>query len=254
MPNTKIRIATGVATLAALLAAGAANAADLGGSLLRVGSDTTSPPMEYVDTATGQIVGFDVDLVNAICERINCRAEFITTGWDGIFAALQNGQFDFVASGVSITEERDRVMDFSEPYLINSQAILTRVDAGALTLADFEGGRSRLAAQANTTDSITAAEIVGRENVQAYDTFNAAILALQNGDVDGVVINGANARAYEAQFAGQLMVGVTGLKADPLGLVFQEGDPMRDAFNEGLAEIQADGTLDALVARYWTAE
>ncbi|EAR51791.1 putative amino acid uptake ABC transporter periplasmic solute-binding protein precursor [Oceanicola granulosus HTCC2516] len=253
MTTTLTRRALGTAALALLMAA-PAGAADLGGQLLRVGSDTTSPPMEYIDTATGQIVGFDVDVVNAICERINCQAEFITTGWDGIFAALQNGQFDLVASGVSITDERDQVMDFTDPYIVNSQAILTRVDAGEMSVEDFESGGLSLAAQANTTDSITAAEIVGRENVQAYDTFNGAVLALQNGDVDGVVINGANAAAYEAQFAGQLVVGVTGLKADPLGLVFQEGDPMRDAFNEGLAEIKADGTLDALMARYWTAE
>jgi polar amino acid transport system substrate-binding protein len=83
----------------ALMASGAAHAADLGGKLLKVGSDTTSPPMESVDTATGQIVGFDVDVVNAICAKINCKAEFVTTGWDGIFAALDQGSFDLVASG-----------------------------------------------------------------------------------------------------------------------------------------------------------
>ena len=68
-----------VATLAlAVFAAGAAHAADLGGKLLKVGSDTTSPPMESVDPASGQIVGFDVDVVNAICAKINCQAEFVT--------------------------------------------------------------------------------------------------------------------------------------------------------------------------------
>ena len=86
--------------------AGAGQAADLGGKVLKVGSDTTYPPMETVDPATGQIVGFDVDILNAICAKINCKAEFVTTAWDGIFAALQQGQFDLVASGVSITDER----------------------------------------------------------------------------------------------------------------------------------------------------
>ncbi len=98
------RILTGLAM--ALLMSGAAHAADLGGKLLKVGSDTTSPPMESVDAATGQIVGFDVDVVNAVCAKINCKAEFVTTGWDGIFAALDQGNFDLVASGVSITDER----------------------------------------------------------------------------------------------------------------------------------------------------
>ena len=86
-----------------------------------------------------------------------------------------------------------------------------------------------------------------------YDTFNGSVLALRNGDVDGVVINGANAGAYEAEFAGELVVTIRDLKADPLGLVFQKGDERVVAFNEGLAAIKADGTLDKLNARYWTA-
>lgn len=236
------------------LAAGPLAAADLGGAVLKVGSDTTSPPMEYVDESTGQIVGFDVDVVTAICAKINCKAEFVTTGWDGIFAALDQGQFDLVASGVSITDERKAAMDFSEPYIINSQAILTRVDEQGLTVADFESGAKKLAAQANTTDAALAETIVGKDNVQAYDTFNAAILALQNKDVDGVVINGANASAYEQEFAGQLVAGIKDLQADPLGLVFRKGDGNVAAFNEGLAAIKADGTLDQLIAKYWAAE
>lgn len=241
-------------TLFAALALGtAAHAADLGGAVLKVGSDTASPPMEFIDPATGAIVGFDIDVVNAICEKINCKVEFISTGWDGIFTALQEGQFDLVASGVSITEERLQVMDFSEPYIVNGQAILVRADDAALTVDDFKTGK-KLAAQANTTDAETAGEIVGTDNVQGYDTFNGAILALRNGDVDGAVINGANAGAYEAEFAGELVVTIRDLKADPLGLVFQKGDEKVAAFNEGLAAIKADGTLDALIAKYWTAE
>ena len=228
-------------------------AADLGGVTLKIGSDTTSPPMESVDQASGQIVGFDVDVVNAICAKINCKAEFITTGWDGIFAALGEGQFDLVASGVSITDERKATMDFSQPYLVNSQAILVRAADSGLTLDDFKAGK-KLSAQANTTDADLAKSIVGDGNVLAYDTFNASVLALQNKDVDGVVINGANGGAYEKEFAGELVVGIKDLQADPLGLVFRKGDPNVAAFNEGLAAIKADGTLDALIAKYWTAD
>ena len=95
---------TALTLLAALALTTAAHAADLGGATLKVASDTTSPPMEFIDPDTGAIVGFDVDVVNAICAKINCTAEFVTTGWDGIFTALQEGQFDLVASGVSIPD------------------------------------------------------------------------------------------------------------------------------------------------------
>ena len=96
-----------------MLFAGWANAADLGGKVLRIGSDTTYPPMEMVDEKTGEIIGFDVDLVDAICERINCVPQFVTTAWDGIFAALQQGEFDMVVSGVSITPERDKPVSYT---------------------------------------------------------------------------------------------------------------------------------------------
>ena len=226
----------------------AAHAADLEGQVLKVGTDATYPPMEAVDEATGEIVGFDVDLLNAVCERINCVPQFVNTAWDGIFAALQQGEFDLVVSGVSITAERDESMDFSEPYLVVSQAILVRVEDAELTVDDFK--TRKLAAQTATTNAQLAEELVGRDNVSLYDAFAGAILALQNADVDGVVIDGTSGAAYEQEFAGELTIGVTGLQADPLGIVFQEGDPMVDAFNEALAAIKEDGTLDELIAKY----
>jgi polar amino acid transport system substrate-binding protein len=235
----------------ALLASGTAHGADLGGKLMKVGSDTTSPPMESVDTATGQIVGFDVDVVNAVCAKINCKAEFVTTGWDGIFAALDQGNFDFVASGVSITDERKKAMDFSEPYIVNSQAVLMRVADEGLSVDDFKSKGKKLSAQANTTDAQVAEGIVGKDNVVAYDSFSASVIALKNKDVDGVVINGANAAAYEKEFAGELVVPIRNLQSDPLGLVFRKGDENAAAFNEGIEAIKKDGTLDALIAKYW---
>lgn len=241
-----------ILTLAlALMSSVAAHAADLEGKMLKVGSDTTSPPMESVDPATGQIVGFDVDVVNAICAKINCKAEFVTTGWDGIFAALEQGNFDLVASGVSITDERKKAMDFSEPYIINSQAVLMRAEDDGLTLDDFKSKGKKLSAQANTTDAQVAEGIVGKDNVVAYDSFSASVIALKNKDVDGVVINGANAAAYEREFAGDLVASIKDLESDPLGLVFRKGDENVAAFNEGLKAIKDDGTLDQLIAKYW---
>jgi len=240
-----------IALAVAALASSVSHAADLGGKLLKVGSDTTSPPMESIDPATGQVVGFDVDVVNAVCAKINCQAEFVTTGWDGIFAALDQGSFDLVASGVSITEERKKAMDFSDPYIVNSQAVLMRADDQGITLDAFKDAGRKLSAQANTTDAQVAESVVGKENVAAYDTFSAAIIALKNKDVDGVVINGANAAAYEREFAGELVVAIKDLESDPLGLVFRKGDENVAAFNEGLKMIKDDGTLDQLISKYW---
>ncbi len=226
-------------------------AADLGGKVLKVGTDATYPPMETIDEATGEIVGFDVDVMNAICSEINCEPEFVNTAWDGIFAALQQGDLDLVISGVSITDERDKVMDFSDPYLVVSQAILLRVEDGGLTIEDFHAGGRKLAAQTATTNAKLAEELVGRDGVSLYDSFAGAILALQNADVDGVVLDETSGSAYEQEFAGELTTGITGLQADPLGIVFLEGDTMVEAFNEGIAMIRASGVLDELIQKYW---
>ncbi len=239
--------------LAMILAWGFAQA-DLGGRTVIVGSDTTYPPFETVDDQ-GNIVGFDVDVVNAICERINCVAEFKTYAWDGIVAAIGTGtfaDFDMVASGVSITAERARTAAFSDPYLIVSQAITVRVENEDYTLESFttDGSSLRLGAQLGTTNAELGAELVG-DRLVTYDDFASAVLALLQGDLDGVIIDGVTADAFVSQYAGELVVEITGLDDGPLGFVFEQGDELLDAFNEGLAALKADGTLDELIAKWF---
>ena len=197
------------------------------------------------------VKGFDVDVVAEICERINCTPNWVTTAWDGIFAALADGQFDMVVSGVTITDERDKIVDFSDPYIIVQQGVLMRVEDEGATIDAFKSGELRLASQNGTTNAALGEELVGRDNLQLFDSFNNAVVAVQNGDVDGVIIDSTSAAAYEQEFAGELTVGITGLCSDPLGLVFQEGDSIQDAFNEGLAMIKDDGTLQKLVVKWW---
>ena len=228
-------------------------AADLGGRVLNIGSDTTYPPHESINE-DGVVVGFDVDVVQEICDRINCKPNWVTTAWDGIFPALADGQFDMVVSGVTITEERDKIVDFSDPYIIVQQGVLMRVEDAGKTIDAFKSGDLRLASQNGTTNAQLGEELVGRDNLQLFDSFNNAVVAVQNGDVDGVIIDSTSAAAYEQEFAGELTVGIEGLQSDPLGLVFQEGDSLQDAFNEGLAMIKEDGTLNELLIRWWPSE
>lgn len=224
-------------------------AADLGGRVISIGSDTTYPPHEFIED--GVVKGFDVDVVAAICERINCVPNWVTTAWDGIFPALADGQFDMVVSGVTITEERDKIVDFSDLYIIVQQGILMRVSDKGATIDDFISGAMKLASQNGTTNAALGEELVGRDNLALFDSFNNAVIAVQNEDVDGVIIDSTSAAAYEQEFAGELAVGITGLSSDPLGLVFQEGDGMQDDFNVGLAAMIADGTMQKLMIKWW---
>jgi polar amino acid transport system substrate-binding protein len=243
-----------VCLLVVLLVASAALAQlpDLEGRTINIGSDTTYPPMETINDATGEVEGFEVDVMNALCERLNCTANFITTNWDGIFIALAQGEFDMVVSGVTITEERDKEMDFSLPHIITSQAIMTRVADEGLILEDFtgEGSTLLLGSQIGTTNAALAEELVGRDRVKLFDAFQAALLALQNGDINGVVIDGTSAGAYEQEFAGELVVNIVGLTSEPLGLVFPEGSELVEVFNAGIEAMKADGSLKELTEQY----
>jgi polar amino acid transport system substrate-binding protein len=131
-----------------------------------------------------------------------------------------------------------------------SQSIIVRVDDEDITLDDIKSGK-KLGAQTGTTNAQLAESLVGRANMNVYDTGAAAILALNNGDIDGVVADAVSAVAYEQEFAGELVTAITGLESDPLGLVFPEGSELVDAFNVGLKQIQEDGTLDALIQKYF---
>ena len=94
-------------------------AADLGGKVVQIGTDPTYPPHEYIDENTKQVVGFDVDVVVEICKLVNCIPVWNPTAWEGIFPALAQGRWDMVVSGVTITEERDKIVDFSDPYILS---------------------------------------------------------------------------------------------------------------------------------------
>ena len=123
--------------LGAILIASPIYSADLGGRILDIGSDTTYPPHESIDPNTGEVVGFDVDVVAEICKKINCKPNWVTTAWDGIFAALANKQFDMVVSGVTITDERDKIIDFSDGYINIAQRIMVSADSDIASLQDL---------------------------------------------------------------------------------------------------------------------
>lgn len=226
---------------------------DLGGREIRVGSDTTYPPFEFVD-ANKQIVGFDPDLLAEICRRANCRAVFTTAAWDGIFVALAQGQFDAVASGVTITEERLKTLDFSEPYLRYGQVVLVRADEAAVTGIDALTGR-KVAVQTGTTNDEKASALqkegkVG--DVRRYETFALAVKALINGDVDAVIIDSYAADGFINLTPDKIKKVGEPFTSEALGIALKKGDTaLKQAFDAALAQMKADGTLDGLYKKWF---
>ena len=234
--------------------------ADLKGRMLKVGSDTTYPPFEFVDTKTNRIVGFDVDLVNAICNLINCKAQFITTNFDTIFVALAQKQFDMVVSGVTVTDERKKTVDFGDSYLKYGETLLIKAgDTTVKSKDDLKNTKIIVGVQTGTSNEQTALKLVADQKAQIkrYDTFDQAVAALIAGDVNCVEIDQPAALGYMATNPGKIQTIQDTFTSDDLAMAFQKGDKeLVDAFNAGLKAIRDNGTYNNIQDFWfnkWTA-
>ncbi len=223
---------------------------DLGGKTVVVAVENAYPPFNMIDEASGEAVGWDYDVVREICIRINCVPEFKEAAWDGIFPAMQAGEYDWLADGVTYTEERDQIVDFSMPYVTVGQVLLVRAGETA-TLDDFKNDPAKVVGtQIGTTNEIVAHETFGADRVQSFEDFGAAVLALLSNDVDGVVIDTISASGFMSENEGQLMIG-SGITSDEqLAFVFPPGSDLTASVDAALQSMIDDGTLDTLNAKW----
>jgi len=228
---------------------------DLGGRTIRVATDATYPPFEMLD-ANKNIVGYDIDLITEICQLAKCKPEIKSTAWEGIFPALQKGDYDAVISGVTITAERDKTMDFTDPYIEVGQVVLVRADetriAGVNDLAD-----KVVAVQKGTTNDETATNFQKEgkvKEVKRFPTFDLAVKSLLNKDADAVIIDNTAASGYMGTNPDKLKVAGEKFTSEGLGIVVREGDKtLQGAFNAALKVLKENGTLDKLY-RKWFVE
>ncbi|MBM3189648.1 MAG: transporter substrate-binding domain-containing protein, partial [Chloroflexi bacterium] len=221
-----------------------------------IATDAAFPPMEFVD-ANKQIVGFDIDMMNAIAERMGLEIEYKNTAWDGIFAGLESGDYDAILSSVTITDERKQTYDFSDPYINAGQAVV--VVAGEMAIqGDKDLAGKTVGAQIGTTGAF-AVQKIAEATLKEYDTIDLAFMDLLAGNVDAVVVDTPVAADYALasdQFRGKLKIVGEPFTDEYYGLVVRKGQ-MQDllkAFNEGLKAIKADGTYDAIYAKWISGE
>lgn len=214
---------------------------------LTIASDATWPPMEYVNEDR-EVVGFDIDLINAIGEAAGVEIEVRNTAWDGIFAGLLNGDYDAVISSVTITEERERTMDFSEPYLNAGQVLIVPADVDDVSaLADLQG--ESVGAQIGTTGYFEAENAEGVDAL-SYDEIGLAVEDLANGQIAGVVADTPIAADYVLQnerYQDQLKIVGEPFTEEYFGIAVRKGnDRVLKVINEGLAEVKESGRLEEL--------
>lgn len=152
---------------------------------MKVGTDATYPPFEYVDEKTRQITGFDIDLMRAICENLGVKVDFVVVPFDAIISGLNSGKYDCVISSMTITTERAQAVLFSEPYYDAGQSIAVARDNQSIkSINDLVG--KRIGVQLGTTGEMLAKQIEGA-NVRSFDNIGDAFRDLANGNLDAIV-------------------------------------------------------------------
>ncbi len=221
---------------------------DLGGREITIATENAYLPFNFVDLETGDAQGWDYDFMNEACARLNCTPVWIEFAWDTMIASVAEGQFDMAADGITITEERAQIVDFSKGYVATDQRLLVRIDEDRFTnIEEFAADESLiLGEQVGTTNYATAVDQVGEDRVISFDDFGLVVQALIAGDVDGVIIDDTAGQGYQGAESDKVMLIGGPIKSDFLGFIFPKGSDLVEPFNMVIDEMLADGSLQAI--------
>lgn len=210
------------------------------------------PPLEYVDE-NGDIVGFEIDLIKAMSEVTGVPMDYVNTSWDTIFAGLANGQYDGIASGVTVTEKRKQTIDFSQTIYQVTQSILTLKENADLTDARSLFGKT-VGVQMGTTGHFAMEEYPEIE-IKAYEDIALAIEDMINGNSDAVVCDSVIASDYVlANDNYREMLAVTGTASDTvedIAIAVEKGNSeLLDLINSAVDTLRESGQLEELYAKW----
>jgi polar amino acid transport system substrate-binding protein len=221
-----------------------------GGEPLSVGSDIPYPPFEQ--GKPGNYTGFDIELIEAIGEKIGRKPEVQDTSFETIFRDVQQGKFDAAISAATITDEREKAVDFSNPYYLSEQALLVAESSPFKELKELEG--KTVGVQQGTTGQELAKEEIGGAEIRPFPEGPDAVNALKAGTVEGVVID-----APVAQNAVEKSGGVEIAEKIPTeesyGIAVAQGETeLLEEINKGLKEVEEDGTYKKIYEKWFHLE
>lgn len=230
---------------------------DLGGQEIVVVTENAYPPLQFVD-GNGNAVGWEYDAMAEIAERLNATVTYENISWDAMIPAVSEGQFDMGMTGITIREDRAEIVDFSDTYMTSEMVMLVRGDEDRFDdAASFAADPDLLvAAQPGTTPFYVAVYDVldadeANPRIQLFETFGAGVQALRNGDVDLVLTDGTAGNGYVDASDGGLKIVGEKLGTEDFGFIFPKGSELVDPINAAIADMQADGTMDALNTRWF---
>lgn len=231
----------------------AASLPDLEGREVTIAVENAYLPFNYIDPTTGEPAGWDYDVWNEICGLINCTPVFVEAGWEGMIQAVADGQYDVAADGITITEERAEIVDFSTGYINIEQRLLVRLDEDRITSIDDIVNNTELVlgTQTGTTNYETALEYLPEDRIQAFEQFPFAVQALIAGDIDAVIIDEISGQGYMGENADALTLVGPSMSSDQLGFIYPKGSDLVEPVNAALGELAQNGFLEEVNLQYF---
>lgn len=218
---------------------------------LIMSTNAAFPPYEMT-TDAGEFEGIDIETAQAIADKLGLELQIDDMDFDAALLAVQQGKSDMVMAGVTVTDERQNVMDFTDSYATGIQSIIVKEDSDIASVDDLAG--KKIGTQRGTTGYLYCSDDFGDENVVAYDNGLTAVQMLNNGQVDCVVIDNAPAKEFVAANPGLKLLDTAYVEESYAIGVGKGNTELKDAINTALEELKADGTLQAIVDKYITAE
>jgi len=217
-----------------------------------VGTEASFPPFEYVEE--GEFVGFDMDLIKEIGKMYGFDVKIRDISFDSLIPSLMTGNIDIIVAGMTITEEREKVVDFTLPYFSADQSIMVRKGEGTNLTVLFN--KPKIGVQTGTTgdlwvtENLVEADLLPKANLIRYDTFNFAVRDLVNKNIDAVILDNPVAQ----RFTNTDPVEVVGIikTNENYGMAVAPGkQDLLNMLNEGITRLQESGMMDELVGKYF---
>lgn len=224
--------------------------------VVRMGTEGYYPPFNFFDSS-GAVKGFDIDIGNALCERMKVTCEWVTTDWDGIIPALNSNKFDTIIASMAITEARRKAVNFSNPYYFNAARFIIPKDLNLKGGMPEDLKRKIIGTQSGTGESKLIDRYFPKSKVKRYPKLDDALLDLTTGRVDAVLasqfvlgdwLKKEDGADYE--FVGESFVLD---ENEGTGIAVRKDDAkLLDALNKAIEEIAADGTYDTIREKYFS--
>lgn len=221
------------------------------GGVLRMGTNATFPPYEYVDE-NNNVAGIDADIAAAIADKLGMELEITDMAFESLIPALQSDTIDIVLAGMTVDPERAESVNFTESYATGVQVIIVPEGSDIASPDDLEG--KNIGVQTGTTGDLYCTDSYGQEFVKQFDNGPLAVAALLNGQVDCVVIDNEPAKNYVAANEGLKILDTAYANEDYAAAIAKDNTELFDKVNAAIKELKEDGTIASIIEKHIPAE